>query len=366
VATTPPVHQYRCPSCGGDLTFEPKDGCLVCPFCKRQEVIPASKEQVVERSYEEYLKARPEDLQRLSEKACEVTCEGCGAAVTFEPPDVATQCPFCSAHIVNQPKSADVLVAPQGLLPFALAAEQALEAVRQWIGSRWFLPDALKKAFRQESLFGVYLPFWTYAMFTISHYTGMRGDYYYTTETYTTTDSQGNEVTETRQVQHTAWSPAAGAVQRAFNDVLIAATRSLPADRLERLQPWDLPSLQPYEPAYLAGFKAHRYQLDPGQGFEVAKQEIEPQIEQDIREDIGGNEQQIASVSTAYTAVTFKHLLLPVWLCAYRFNQRVFHLMVNGRTGEVIGERPVSAAKVTALVLFILFIALIIFLFTQK
>jgi DNA-directed RNA polymerase subunit RPC12/RpoP len=366
LATTPQIHQYRCPACGGELTFQPKDGALVCPFCKRTEAIPASKEQVVERSYEEYLKTRPEDLQKLSEKACQVTCEGCGAAVTFEPPDVAAQCPFCGAPIVNQPKSADALIAPQGLLPFALSLEQALDAVRQWIKSRWFLPDALKKAFRQESIFGVYLPFWTFGAASISYYIGMRGDYYYETETYTTTDQSGNQVTETRQIQHTAWSPAEGMVQRIFSDLLIPATTSLPAQRLEELQPWDLPALKPYEPAYLAGFKANRYQLDPGQGFEVAKEEMQGVIADDVRSDIGGNEQQIESVSTSYTAVTFKHLLLPVWLCVYRFQNRVFHLMVNGRTGEVIGERPHSAAKIAVLVLLLLLAAFIIFLLTQK
>ena len=220
--------------------------------------------------------------------------------------------------------------------------------------------------FRQESIFGVYLPFWTFGAASISYYLGMRGDYYYETETYTTTDSNGNQQTETRQVQHTAWSPAAGTVQRVFTDLLIAATTSLPAQRLQELQPWDLPALKPYEPAYLASFKANRYQLDPAQGFEVAKQEMQGVIAQDVRTDIGGNVQQIESVSTSYTAVTFKHLLLPVWLCAYRFQGRVFHLMVNGRTGEVIGERPHSAAKIATLLLLLLLAALIVFLLVRK
>ena len=354
------VHQYRCPACGGDLTFEPKDGCLVCPFCQHKEVIPTSKEEVAAHSYEEYLEARPEDLQRLADNAQEVSCGGCGASVTFAPPDVASTCPFCGAAIVNQPKSADVLVAPEGLLPFALTIAQALGAVRQWLASRWFLPDALKKVFRSESMFGVYLPFWTFAAYAISQYTGMRGDIYYITETYTTTDSEGNQQTETRQLPQIAWSPAAASVERRFGDLTIPATRSLPADRLQKLEPWDMASLKPYEPAFLAGFKAHRYQLDPKQGFELAKEVMQGQIAEDVRTDIGGAQQQILSVDTAYMAVTFKHLLLPVWLCAYRFQQKVFHVMVNARTGEVIGERPVSPGKVAAFVLMLLVIIAII------
>ncbi len=365
MAAADKVHHYRCPGCAAELAFEPKDGCLVCPYCQRREEIPASADKVVERSYEEYLKARPEDLQRLSEKAQEIACPSCGAAVTFEPPDVATQCAFCSAPLVTQAKSADLLVAPQGLLPFAITLKSASEAVKKWLASRWFAPSALTRIAQQDSISGIYLPFWTFDSMTISHYTGERGDHYYETETFTTTDANGNQVTETRQVQKTAWSSASGTVQRLFDDVLIPATKSLPTKKLVALEPWDLPAVKPYDPAFLAGFRAHRYQVDAGQGFEEAKVAMEPQIRDDVCQDIAGDEQRISDISTAYTAVTFKHLLLPVWLVAYRFQQKVYHVMVNGRTAEVHGERPVSAAKIVMLVLAIM-AAIGIFLLLKK
>jgi hypothetical protein len=264
---------------------------------------------------------------------------------------------------VNQPKSADPVIAPKGLLPFAWTQTRALEQVKTWLASRWFAPNALKQVARPEKLQGIYLPFWTYDAYTVSHYTGRRGEHYYVTETYTETDSQGKQVTRTRQVRHTRWYPASGTVSRWFDDVLIAATRALPRNKLDALEPWDMQQLKPYDPAFLAGFKAQRYQVSLEAGFQEAQQVMSAQIREDARQDIGGDEQVVDRVDTAYSGITFKHLLLPIWLTAYRFNQKVYQVMINARTGEVQGERPFSPWKIAALVLFILAgILLLIFL----
>ena len=117
----------------------------------------------------------------------------------------------------------------------------------------------------------MYLPFWTYYCHTDTAYTGERGEYYYTTETYTETDSSGNSVQRTREVQHTRWDPASGTVSGDFNNVLVPATKAVPEARLNKLEPWDLNALCGYEPGYLAGFRAQRYQIELAEGFDNAK-----------------------------------------------------------------------------------------------
>jgi hypothetical protein len=79
-------------------------------------------------------------------------------------------------------------------------------------------------------------------------------------------------------------------------------------------------------------------------------------IETAVRQDIGGDEQRIHDVVTSYAAITFKHLLLPVYLGAYSFKNKVFQLMVNARTGQVQGDRPYSFWKIAGLVLLILIV----------
>ena len=287
----------------------------------------------------------------LAATALEVQCRrGCSAIVTFNPPDVASQCDFCGVQIVTQARSADPILTPEGLLPFRVTKEKATTDLRQWLKSRWFAPNALKDLARPEGIHGVYIPFWTYDTNTSSYYTGERGDHYYVTETYYQQDSEGNQVARTRQCQHTRWSSTSGTVSRWFDDVLVAATLSLAQNRLEALEPWDLGELKPYNPAFLAGFKAQRYQVDLEQGFERVKQVIAGEIESDVREDIGGDVQKIHSVSTNYSEVTFKHLLLPVYAGAYRFNQKIYQIVVNGRTGEIQADRPYSIWKIALFV----------------
>lgn len=276
------------------------------------------------------------------------------------PPEVARQCDFCGVQIVAQPKSADPILAPEGILPFRLTQSQATDSLRQWTRSRWFAPNALKNFARPDAIDGIYLPFWTYDTNTISYYTGQRGEHYYVTEAYHETDSQGRRVERTRRVRHTRWHAASGSVERWFNDVLVAATLSLPENRLEALEPWDLADLRPYDPAFLSGFKAQRYQVDLAKGFERVKQLTASVIAGDVRASIGGDEQRIHKVSTHYSGVTFKHLMLPVYAGAYRFNQKIYQIVVNGRTGEIQGERPYSVWKIAFFVAALLFVVLII------
>jgi hypothetical protein len=245
-------------------------------------------------------------------------------------------------------------------LPFAFTTERATAEVRTWLGSRWFAPNALKKLGRPDSIGGVYLPFWTYDAATESDYTGERGDAYYVTEQYTETDANGRTVTRSRQVRHVRWTPASGRVARDFDDVLVPATKTVPMPSLDRLEPWDLARLVPYDPAFLSGFKAQRYQVDLPAGFEIAKEAMAGPIRDDVRSDIGGDEQRIHDVDTAYDRVTFKHLLLPVYLGAYRYKAKSYQILVNARTGEVFGERPYSAAKIALFVAAVLAVVAIV------
>jgi hypothetical protein len=124
------------------------------------------------------------------------------------------------------------------------------------------------------------------------------------------------------------------------------ASLSVSLARLEALAPWDLEQLKPYDPAFLSGFRAQRYQVELANGFDSAKQVMAPGIESAVHSDIGGDVQTISNLETEYFDITFKHLLLPVYAGAYRYNGKVFQILVNGRTGEIQGERPYSFWKI--------------------
>lgn len=344
--TLPDLQTFPCSHCGAKLEFNPRVGRLKCPYCGHEEDVPESPDDLTELPYETYLATRKVKTSRLSESALEVACPSCRARVTFQPPDVAGNCPFCGTGIVGKGEKAHPVVEPGGILPCLVAQKQARDRIRKWLGSNWFVPSALQQMAQQEGLQGVYLPFWTYDAQTQTQYTGQRGEHYYTTETHTYTNSEGETITETREIQHTRWYSASGSVARFFDDVLIPATTQLTPKQLKKLEPWNLKKLVPYAPAYLAGFKAQRYQVPLEMGLERAKTEMQKVIHQDICHDIGGDEQQVDWSTTQHHDITFKHVLLPVWLSAYRYNNKQYQVIVNAQTGEVIGDRPYSAVKI--------------------
>ncbi len=343
--------QYPCSACGANLEFAPGTTALKCPYCGHAERIPQTADEVEEQSYEVYLKTPRKPLATLGSK--QVKCKGCGAVTAT---DARSQsCPFCGVAIVVDDDPTE-LIAPEAVLPFRVSTSQARDLFKKWIGSRWFAPSSLKQLAAEEKLYGVYLPYWTYDSYTKSFYTGERGDAYWVTESYTVTVN-GKTEHRTRQVRKIRWSPAAGTVQRWFDDVLIAATTRLPAKRLADLEPWDLKALEPYRPEFLPGFIANRYDVDLPNGFELAKGVMASVIHGDCCHDIGGDEQRVHSVKTAYSAIAFKHVLLPVWMAAYRFRNKTWQVFVNARSGEVTGDRPYSVAKIVGFVLLCLVVA---------
>lgn len=191
----------------------------------------------------------------------------------------------------------------------------------------------------------MYLPFWTFDCTADTNYSGQRGEDYTVNESYNSVEN-GKNVTQTRQVTKTRWYSANGNVHNTFDDILVEASTSLKKEKLRALEPWDTQSLVDYNDKYLSGFRTETYQVDVKSGYAQAKERMEPVVESSIRRDIGGDRQNIQYANSTYHNPTFKHILLPVWLSAYRYNNKVYQFLINARTGEVQGERPYSATKI--------------------
>jgi hypothetical protein len=319
---------------------------LKCPYCSHENDIPdaVDAEGVATTVRELDLLAELDRLHNTAEKVevSDIECGACKAVFLPAPNITATACPFCGTNLVLTDHHSS-LIRPGSVLPFRIEREKATESYRNWVRTRWFAPTKLKtRALLDASLRGIYIPAWTYDARTTTAYTGQRGDAY-----YVTVGSGKNRRTERR----IRWSSASGVVRDDFDDVLVLATNSLPRDKADALAPWDLTELAPFEKSYLAGFTAEAYTVSLPDGFEQAKAIMAESIRQSIRRDIGGDEQRIDSMRTEYAGLTYKHILLPIWLSAYRFGEKTFRFLVNARTGEVQGERPYSWIKITLAVI---------------
>ncbi len=342
-------HRFPCDNCGADFRFSPEQNLLVCDHCgNNSEMVadgPWGGTAIKELDFQDAINNLL-PLQEMEETRVS-TCPNCAAQVEFDPNTHASECPFCATPVVTD-TGTHRHIKPKGLLPFSLDEEAARDAMTEWLGKLWFAPNGLQEYARKgRKLEGIYVPYWTFDAETETDYTGQRGTVYYETRTVTRDGK-----TETERVQKIRWRSVSGRVARFFDDVLVMASHALPKRFTEALEPWDLAAMEPYRPEFLAGFRAEAYTVDLDEGFHDARAQMDRVIERDIKFDIGGDRQRISSADTRVWDVTFKHVLLPVWMAAYKYRGKSYRFVVNGRTGRVRGERPWSAWKIaTAVVL---------------
>ncbi len=348
-------HHWPCTSCGADLTYAPGQSDLVCQHCGHAQAITAASPAKKARSLGEIALAAglaEADDTENTEDVRSTSCPSCGAVVEFSGASHAADCPFCATPVVVD-TGTHRRQKPQALVPFALTEDQARDALTKWLGSLWFAPNSLLEYTRKgRTMAGIYVPFWSFDSDTASRYTGQRGEHYYETQTVSVMVDGKRESREDR-VQKTRWYSASGKVARFFDDMLVMASKSLPKRLGNDLTTWDLAKLEPYSPDYLAGFQAEGYTVVLRDGHSEARERMEAIIEQDVRRDIGGDEQLISSVDTDWRGETFKHILLPIWTAAYKYSGKSYQFVVNGQTGEVQGERPYSWWKIGSVVLLV-------------
>lgn len=337
-----------CSACGSQVTYEPGTTLLRCGACGSEHTIEAGEDTTVdEHSFDEWM-GRHSHVQVATLGGQVLRCEGCAAEL--DTTDLAETCQFCSGHLVAL-SAPEGVVAPEAVVPFGVPRAAAQTAFQEWVRSRWFAPNGLKQVGSTESLQGTYVPHWTFDAHTATTYDGERGEYYYVTMTREVSDGKGGTRTETYQDRRTSWHRASGRVTRAFDDVLVPGTERLDRERLDEMGPWKLDTAVAYQPEYLSGYSALRYDVDPQDGSTVARKAMRQTIDEDVRRDIGGDEQRVHHVDVTYSQVMFKLVLLPLWLATYSHAGKQWQVMVNANTAEVTGDRPWSAVKITLAVL---------------
>ncbi len=353
--------QFPCESCGAPLTFSIGAQRLKCGHCGFEKALTfgdgdrsAGDVAVHENALADGLALQARRRSTAAPRAAqqEVSCSACGAVVVFDGSLTSSACAYCdtplqlkNAHTSEHPIPVD------GLCTFVVEKQQAQQELRRWVGGRWFAPGAFTKRGVDGKFDGVYMPFFTFDAMTFTRFTGQRGDAHWVEV------GSGDNKRRERRVD---WSPAGGSFQRFFDDVCVPALRSLPAPLLRGLEPWPTAKLIPFTDHALAGKRAHTYELELDACFELGRQRITEELTSDVKQRIGGDEQRIHSQDTQLSALTYKHVLLPVWILAYRYGDRPYRVVVNAVTGQVHGERPWSAPKIIAAVIAALILLVIL------
>lgn len=351
------VSEYKCRKCGApDLRFDPESQNLKCQSC-------ASEFSVEE--YEQGLASqRSPATPDLVERVSAFTCSGCGATVTVAEDQIATNCPYCGSHYTVESRTTLAFTQPDGVIPFAWDKDKMKEVFGDWIRRGWFRPSRLKKMGKLAEAQGIYIPFWAYDADVYTHWTATSGDYYYTTETYTTRDANGHTVTRTRQVRHVRWYPSSGHHTELYRNVTVSGSRNLEQTWVDKLLPFPLDALKQYDRDYFAGWQAEDFAVPEEEAWDAARGKVAEEEDRICRSQVPGDTYRDFHLTCSFFNVSYKRYCFPIWFACYRFRNRLFHVFINGFTGEIHGEKPISAWKV---VLFVLAVggvcALLYFLF---
>jgi len=337
---TEDVTDKKCPNCGATVVFDPATGGMQCEYCGYtcQLPDPASGNEICELDFES---AIHKESLNWGEKKKSVQCKQCGAVSIYDALETAAVCPFCGSTNV-MPASTEDTIAPGAVCPFAVTKEGAGAYFTDWLNGKWLAPKKAKQNALPGAFQGVYLPYWTYDVQTTSSFTARAG---YEKTVY------DKDSTRTQ----TTWKRVSGVYQKFFNDKTVLASKRHADSYVTSCEPFDFSKLVPYSPQVVAGFVAERYSVGLKEGWEMAQHDIQSQLRIDIADYVRSHwhadRTDSLKFSTMYNHITYKYLLVPVWISSFKYKEKVFQFVVNGQTGKVAGKSPVSFWRVLGLIL---------------
>ncbi len=334
--------QFRCQNCNGEMIYDPKTKTLHCEICDSIREIEVTEFQVIENDFQSALKNLDINTLEITKDSYvnEVVCKSCGARSIFNGTVFADKCVYCgSAYVANVENSS--YIKPEYIVPFKIDKQKADEKVYQWAKSRFYMNSKFKKNLKTEGLYGVYISYWTFDANTVTLYTARRGDH---TSKPTTTVSNGKATVMVQQ--DTSWKNISGTHTEWFDDILVPAVNNKIPGIYEQSNIFKSSEIVPYDGRYITGFLAMKYEVELKQAWEIGQKLCSEKLKMKITSKIGGDVVENLNISPSFTDITYKHVLLPLWLCGYTYKGEIFTFIVNGQNGGVTGKYPLNYFKV--------------------
>jgi len=357
------LEKHPCAACGAQAEWNPAKQRLVCPFCGTEAPYEADKDtgKIREIDLVGALRELPDDQRGWLTERRSVQCQSCRAVMVYDPARVGQNCEFCGSPALVDYNEIKDPIRPQSLLPFKVTRTQVHESMRAWYGGRWFAPNALKQRALVDQIKGIYVPYWTFDAQVHCPWTADAGYYYYVQEEYR--DNQGKR--QVRQVRKVRWQPAAGEIDHFFDDEPVPGTRGIDTRLLKEVEPFPTKELVPYDTSYLSGYVVEHYQIVLLDAAKQSRDAMHSQLEALCSREVPGDTQRNLRIYPEYSAETFKHILVPVWLLTYTYGRKAWQVVANGYTGEVAGRYPKSPWKIAGAVLLLVIVVLIIAFFAN-
>lgn len=339
VDATPEAQTFKCPQCGASTAYDVDASGVACEYCGYEGALDAEivgKEADVR---EFTLEALAIDRRGWGAERRELHCDSCGADLSLAPTDLSSTCPFCASNrVVARTQSLEAL-RPRFLIPFKLDQDDCRPRARAWLGRGWMHPPELRRAAQILQFRGVYLPYWTFSAEMRAVWQAEIG--YERSKRYY---DHSSKTWKTKTVIDWRWE--SGRVSRAVRDLLESGTTKISHYLLEKLRPFELQALAEYEPGFLAGWQALAYDIPLPTAWDTARAKMRELIREACYDDTPTSRVRNFSMQADFDEETWRYILLPVFIAAFRFEKKVYQVMVNGQTGAVAGQKPVAWWKV--------------------
>ena len=328
----------KCPKCRGFMEFDPKEGKLRCLSCDYLEAVLSKNEEELNAEEQDFIYAERNGNHDWGVEKKTVRCENCGMEMIYDAADMVEACPYCSSDRVTEIQADNSLV-PGGVCVFELDAKQAAERFETWIRKQWFCRKELKAAVQPKNFKGIYVPCWTFDTHTETTYDADYGVYYQKTKGAAVTD----------------WDGCYGTYREFIDDQVVDGCSCRNQEMLNMSRSFQTKDNKAYRQEYLAGFAVERYSVELKDAWERAKELIDERLQRHVTNKIlaehHADEVKDLKMTTAYTRIQYKLLLLPVWVICFDVKGNLYRFTVNGQNGSVSGKFPVSTGKIASIVL---------------
>jgi len=329
------LQEYKCPCCGGAITFDSTLQKMKCPFCDTEYEMETLS------AYDDVLKNAQADKMKWKNDAGSewqdgetdglrvYVCQSCGGEIVAEETTAASSCPYCDNPIVMMGQFSGALK-PDYVIPFKLDKKAAVAALHRHYGGKRLLPRVFKDQNHIDEVKGVYVPFW---LFDADADAQIR---YKASKTRSWSDSKYNYT-------ETSWYSVNRSGSVSFERVPVDGSAKMDDTLMESIEPYRFTDAVDFQTAYLAGYLADKYDVDADASIERANERIRKSTEKAFAETVSGYTEVIAeSTNIQLRGGSVKYALYPVWLLNTTWKGEKYFFAMNGQTGKLVGDLPLD------------------------
>ncbi len=307
---------FRCKNCGGNIVYSPEKKTMCCPHCDSLD----SEEKI-------------EDSQTIL--PTNAVCVSCGAPVDIKEHTSATKCPSCGTYMIVDERVQGQFT-PHLIIPFKISKNQAKDILRKEFDNKPFTPAGFMSNASIDKMEGTYVPFFMYNYRSDMHYSAVG------TKVRTWSDSR-------YRYTETSYFDVQRDLNADFDKVPVDASIEMDDKTMDLLEPYNYGELELHQDKFLSGFLAEKYNM--------GEMKLTPRAEAKVKKDshtmISGTVSGYATLTNAQETINttkkaVDYALLPVWEYVFKYQGISYKFHVNGQTGKVLGETPVSKPKVVA------------------